>query len=111
MALTQKQEAFIAKYLECDNATAAYKHAYRTENMKEKTIVNNAYELTINRDVAGMIQQMKQSIQDRVLDELVIDRKFLTQGITDTIARAIDDDDHSNTLKGYDMLGKMYDLN
>ena len=45
MTLTKKQEAFVAKYLECDNATEAYRYAYNTENMKEATIGNNAYML------------------------------------------------------------------
>ncbi len=108
MALTQKQEAFVAKYLECDNASEAYRHAYNTENMKDATIGNNAYVLLKkNNDIAAKIKEIK----DKVLDKLIINREYVTKGILDTIDRAVIDDDHSNTLKGYDMLGKMYDLN
>lgn len=108
MSLTKKQEAFIAKYLECDNATAAYKHAYDTKNMKEATIGNNAYMLLKKHsEVAARIKEIK----DKVLDKIVIDRIFLTNGILDTIEKADLEGDRSNTLKGYDMLGKMYDLN
>ena len=111
MALTKKQEAFVAKFLECDNASEAYRHAYNTENMKCKTIVNNAYELTQHKDVAGMVQRVKDEAKERVIEQLVIDRTYITQEILDTIDETKIDRDHSNTLKGYGMLNNMYDLN
>jgi len=107
MALTQKQEAFVIKYIECDNATEAYRCAYNTENMKEPTIGNNAYQLMRHNGIAAKIKDLRGAGAKK----LGIDREYITKGITDTIARAIQDGDHSNTMKGYDMLGKMYDLN
>lgn len=109
--LTQKQEAFVAKYLECDNASEAYRHAYSPKNPKDETVWNNAYKLLKHNEVAARVDEFKTAIKIKVLDELVIDRMYVTRGITDTIERAVRDDDHSNTLKGLDMLGKMYDLN
>jgi len=107
MALTQKQEAFVAKFLECDNASDAYRHAYNTENMKDVTINDTAWKLTIHPAIAQRIKDIK----DMVLERLVIDRTYITNGVLNTIDRTIVDRDHSNTLKGYGMLNNMYDLN
>lgn len=111
MALTHRQEAFIEKYLECDNATQAYKYAYTTENMKDVTIFNSAYKIRHKPEVMAMLQVLKDKVNAKVIDKLVIDRTYITQEILDTIAATKRDKDHSNTLKGYSMLNNMYDLN
>jgi len=111
MGLTQKQEAFVVKYLECDNATQAYRHAYNAGKMPPESIHVKANEVKSNVKVALRIKELKEAIQSKVLAKVVIDRTFLTNGILDTIEASKEDGDRSNTLKGYDMLGKMYDLN
>lgn len=107
MALTQKQEAFVAKYLECNNATEAYRHAYNTKSMKNKTVNDTAYKLTIHPEIAQTIKK----IRDKVVEELTIDRKYITQEVLDTIAAAKKDREHNAVLKGCEQLSKMYDLN
>ncbi len=108
--LTQKQEAFVIKYLECGNATESYRHAYDTQG-KESTINNNAVRLLKNTEITHRIQEHRRTIASNALSSIIIDKAFITQGILDTITRTIASEDNANTLKGYDMLGKMYDLN
>jgi phage terminase small subunit len=42
MKLTAKQEAFALKYVECGDASEAYRHAYDAESMKPSTIHSKA---------------------------------------------------------------------
>lgn len=42
--LTAKQRAFVAHYLEHNNATGAYRHAYNVSKMQYRTIRSRAYE-------------------------------------------------------------------
>lgn len=111
MALTQKQEAFVVKYLECDNATEAYKFAYDCENTSDAVKNKEASILLKNRKIAVRVKELKADINREVLSKVVIDRTFVTNGILDTITKADSEGDRTNTLKGLDMLGKMYDLN
>lgn len=111
MSLTKKQEAFVVKYIECGNATEAYKHAYDCKKMSEKNIGNEGYNLLHHPVVAPKIKELKEARDNKVLEKLVIDREFVTQGILDCIKASIEKDDQGTALKGYDMLGKMYDLN
>jgi phage terminase small subunit len=107
MALTRKQEAFVAKYLECDNATEAYRHAYDAENCSEAVQNNEASLLLKNREISVRINEVKQ----RVMDELIIDKKLVSEGILRNAQKAEAKEDHSTAIKGYDSLAKMYDLN
>ena len=109
--LTQKQEAFVMKYLETDNATEAYKFAYNAKKMSDKDIGNEAYDLTRHPEIAPIIQAHRVKIESIVLDKLVIDKEFITNGILKNINAAELKEDHNVALKGYDMLSKMYDLN
>jgi len=42
MKLTAKQDAFALKYVECGDASEAYRHAYDAESMKPSTIHSKA---------------------------------------------------------------------
>ena len=109
--LTQKQEAFVIKYLECGNATEAYKHAYNTGKMSNKDIGNEAYDLTLHPEIAPKIKQYRQAIESKALENLVIDKEYITKRILYNIEIAECKIDPAVALKGLDMLGKMYDLN
>ena len=109
--LTQKQEAFVMKYLECGNATEAYKFAYNAKKMSDKDISNEAYDLTLHPAISPRIQAHRKDIESKVLDKLVIDKEFITNGILKNIMAAELKEDNAVALKGYDMLSKMYDLN
>ena len=50
--LTSKQEKFCLSYIECGNASEAYRQAYHTENMKPEIINRKTNELLDNSKVA-----------------------------------------------------------
>lgn len=76
--LTIKQEKFCNKYLECGNASEAYRYAYDCSKMGYETVWKRASELMQNGKVAGRIKELQSSFQkkteitkERVLNELV----------------------------------------
>lgn len=75
--LTIQQQNFVDKYLETNNASEAYRFAYKSKNMKERTIVNNAYKLLQNNDITTTIRKAQERLQaktdlslDRIKEEL-----------------------------------------
>lgn len=113
MALTTKQENFVAKYIETENASEAYRYAYNVSSQtKEESIWTMAYQLLKNNaQVASRVKEVKEKVNKQVFNKLVITREFVTRGILNNIEGAENKFDHTTALKGYDMLSKMYDLN
>lgn len=62
--LTIKQEKFCNKYLECGNASEAYRYAYNTSRMSEETICNSAYKLLQNGEIAARIAYLKDHLAE-----------------------------------------------
>src|SRR5574343_1236 len=102
MALTKKQEDFCQNIVAGLTQTEAYRRAYNCENMDEKTICNEGYKLTNNRDIAARIQQLRDQIAERILFPR-IDRL----GILKNISLASEkDSDRINAIKTFnDMIG------
>ncbi len=65
MTLTPKQEAFANAYLETGNASAAYRHAYDADAMKETAIHVNASKLLKNTKVALRLAELQKRAQKR----------------------------------------------
>lgn len=64
--LTPKQEAFAQKYVECGNASEAYRFAYDvSEDTKPETIWKEAYLLLGNPKVAPMVEKLQQEHRER----------------------------------------------
>ena len=61
--LTIKQEKFVLKYFECGNATEAYKHAYSTLKMKDKTINENASRLLADSKITARLKELQNKAQ------------------------------------------------
>lgn len=57
--LTPKQETFVQIYLECGNASAAYRASYRTAAMKPATINRKAKELLDNGKITARIESIR----------------------------------------------------
>lgn len=57
--LTVKQEKFIRKYLECGNASEAYRYAYDCTRMKEETVNKRASEMTKKGEITGRLEYLK----------------------------------------------------
>lgn len=75
--LTIKQEKFCNKYLECGNASEAYRFAYDCSKMGDETINESASRLLKDRKVAARVKELQTELQrasdiskERVLEEL-----------------------------------------
>lgn len=75
--LTIKQKKFCAKYLECGNASEAYRFAYDCSNMGNGVVWRKASELLNNGDVTVRIKALQDELdkkslitRERILDEL-----------------------------------------
>lgn len=64
MKLTIKQENFCNYFLECGNASEAYRCAYNTDNMKEKTVWEKASELLRNDKVSARVEELRKELSD-----------------------------------------------
>jgi phage terminase small subunit len=59
--LTQKQENFALEYIECGNASEAYRRAYNAENMKPESIHSKAYEVLQVGEVSVRILELQEA--------------------------------------------------
>lgn len=83
--LSIKQENFCNKYIECGNASEAYRHAYECSKMKEETVNENASRLLKSSKVTARINDLQTELKsksditkERILSELeaIIDAKI-----------------------------------
>lgn len=83
--LTIKQEKFVHKYLECGNASEAYRFAYNANRMSDEVIRVKACELLKNGNVSVMINELQTELEKvseitkgRVIRELhnILDAKI-----------------------------------
>ena len=65
--MTPKQTAFAEKYVECGNASEAYRHAYDAENSSDKVIWNEASKLLSNHEVTIRIMELQQEARERCI--------------------------------------------
>jgi len=99
MKLTPKQENFCIKYIECGNATEAYKHSYNTKSMKPKTINNRAYEMLEKRDIKGRVAELREELKERAM--LTLD-----DVIKELSKVAMSEKIDSHKMKALELLGK-----
>ncbi len=63
--LTVKQENFCNKYLECGNASEAYRFAYNCLNMKDETITVKASELLKDGKVTVRVKELQDELKEK----------------------------------------------
>ena len=103
--LNEKQKVFVSEYLKDFNGTRAYKVAYGVEN--DKTAGTNAWRMLKNAE----IQQAIQEKANNHLDEIDVDVSYIINGIKEVTERCKTPDEYgkidaSNSLKGFELLGK-----
>ena len=59
MNLKQKQEAFCQAYIECGNASEAYRKTYNAARMKPETVNRTAKALLDNRKIAARLDEIR----------------------------------------------------
>lgn len=67
MSLTPKQEAFALKYVECGNASEAYRHAYDAEKSKPESVWQSASRTLADVKVASRVMELQEKAQERTL--------------------------------------------
>lgn len=75
--LSVKQENFCNYYLECGNASEAYRRAYSCSNMKDESINVKAFELLNNGKITVRVRELQEEqknksdiTKEKILDEL-----------------------------------------
>ncbi len=94
--LTHKQNLFVIKYIECGNASEAYRFAYNCSSMKPETVNRNAKACLDNNKIAARIKELQADIAHKLLvsDESVL-REFARIGFAD-LRKVFDE--HGNIL-------------
>ena len=72
--LTPKQENFAQKYVECGNATEAYRYAYNCANHKPETVNRSAITSVQNPMISARIKELRGTTSEELLvsDESVL---------------------------------------
>lgn len=77
MKLTPKQESFCLKYLECGNASEAYRSAYNCRKMKTETVNTKASNLLKKDKIRTRVEELQEEsretskiTKEKILDEL-----------------------------------------
>lgn len=77
--LTQKQINFCHKYIECGNASEAYRFAYNAENMKQESIAVKACELLKDVNIAVMVEELRAKASEKFDITIEQKKKWLMQ--------------------------------
>lgn len=92
--LTPKQQRFVQHYLECGNASEAYRKCYNAANMKPETVNRAAKELLDNPKIAASIEKLQESHRKR--HNVTVDS--LTEELHETRLLATQDKQHSAAI-------------
>lgn len=104
--LTIKQENFCQKYVECSNASEAYRYAYNAKNCKPETIWKRAYELMDLDWIKERIQELQ--AEHRAKHDVTVES--VTKMIKEAYELAKDKKDVTN-IRGSGMdLAKLHGL-
>lgn len=79
MELTPKQEKFCQEYIQCGNASEAYRRAYNSENMKSDTINRRAKELMDNGKIKARLQELNAEIKSDAIASAQEVQEILTK--------------------------------
>ena len=66
MNLTQKEENFCLKYVECGNGSEAYRHAYNAEKMQNNSVHVNAFKILARIKVSLRLRILREEAQERM---------------------------------------------
>lgn len=104
--LTIKQEKFAQKYVECGNASEAYRYAYNAAKMSEESIWVAACRLAADAKVKPRINELKEHYRKK--NEITLE--YITQGLKNAINLALSKEDASNARQGHMDLAKLHGL-
>ena len=99
--MTAKEEKFCLDVSSGMTLSDAYRDAYNAENMKDKTINNRAYELSLKGEIKGRIEQLREEAKNDRIMSTIQKKELLTQWILEAESSKAD------RLKALDILNKM----
>jgi phage terminase small subunit len=104
--LTVKREAFARAYVECGNATQAYRLAFKCDGFQPSKIASRAISLLQQEDVAALIQELRDKAAKR--NDITVDN--LTQMLLEDRKLARDLGMPSAAISAVRELGKLHGL-
>ena len=113
--LTSKQEKFVQNLLKGLSQTDAYKKAYNTSKMKEKTIIEKASVLANKDNIRTRYEELNKRAEYKAIMSAIERKKWLTKVINCDVKVKQEYDNEikeydpymSDRLKALDMLNKM----
>lgn len=105
--LTPKQEAFALKYVECSNASEAYRHAYDVrEDTAPKNIWVNACKTLSHAKVAQRVYELQEEAKERTL----VTVESLTKELNESRKLAVDQENAGEMTKATMAKAKLHGL-
>lgn len=98
--LTAKQEKFVQNIIEGMSQADAYRNAYDTNRMSDKTVWESASKLLSNPKVATRVQELRDQLANKSIMTAKQRLEFLTQVING-------EEDVNAKLKAIDIMNKM----
>ena len=99
--LTAKQEAFVQNILQGMSQADAYRSAYNTKKMTDKSVWEKASELASNVKVTERLKELR----EKLADEKIMTAQERLQWLTELIKSQ--DASNSDKLKALDIMNKM----
>lgn len=105
--MTPKQEAFARKYVECGNASEAYRTAYNVgKNTKPETVWNDAHKLLLKPEVAARVMEL----QNKAAERTIVTVESLTEELNEARELAVRDEDPSELRQNTMAKAKLHGL-
>lgn len=108
MKISQKQEKFILKYLECGNASEAYRSAYSYQNMRPEVVHVKACELLKKDKVAVRLKELQGEVTDKLLYDATTYLKRLVEIDQMDICDILNDDWTLKPLREWPQVWRSY---
>ena len=99
--LTAKQELFVQNIIKGMSQADAYRSAYSTKNMADKTIHENASRLANNNKVLARLKELR----GQLTNETIMTAQKRLEWLTELIGRA--EETTGDKLKAIDIMNKM----
>ena len=99
--LTPKQEKFVQGIIEGMSQADAYRSAYSTKNMSDKTIWENASRLMADSKVQARVKELR----EQLTNELIMSAQKRLEWLTGVIQNK--EESTSDKLKAIDLMNKM----
>ena len=99
--LTPKQEVFVQKIIEGMSQADAYRTAYSTKNMSDKTVHEAASRLMADSKVSARVKELREQVNSKTIMTAQKRLEWLTEQI------ASKDVDVNAKLKAVDIMNKM----